>query len=105
MIEESIEEPPLRHEADAHRLGLDFRLDGGPIFNRGPLDGSARLLIIRQDLAQHKTIVAKLGFTRGYGFINTYLCSASVAHPSKPESSSKGVGQACRYDQTNAPEC
>ena len=76
MTEESIEEPPLRHEADAHRLGLDFRLDGGPIFNRGPLDGSARLLIIRQDPAQHETIVAKLGFTRGYGFINMYLYSA-----------------------------
>jgi len=27
MTEESIEELSLRHEADAHRLGLAFRLD------------------------------------------------------------------------------
>ncbi len=68
-----------------------FRLEWGPIFHRGRLDGSARILVIGQDPAQHETIVrrilvgeagrrvqgflAKLGITRGYVFINAYLYS------------------------------
>lgn len=68
-----------------------FRLEWGPIFHRGRLDGSARVLVIGQDPAQHETIVrrilvgeagrrvqgflAKLGITRSYVFINTYLYS------------------------------
>ena len=68
-----------------------FRLEWGPIFHRGRLDGSARVLIIGQDPAQHETVIrrtlvgeagrrvqgflAKLGITRRYVFINTYLYS------------------------------
>lgn len=68
-----------------------FRLEWGPIFHRGRLDGSARILVIGQDPAQHETIVrrilvgeagrrvqgflAKLGITRSYVFINAYLYS------------------------------
>ena len=68
-----------------------FRLEWGPIFHRGRLDGSARVLVIGQDPAQHETIVrrilvgeagrrvqgflAKLGITRSYVFINAYLYS------------------------------
>lgn len=68
-----------------------FRLEWGPIFHRGRLDGSARVLVIGQDPAQHETVVrrilvgeagrrvqgllAKLGITRSYVFINTYLYS------------------------------
>jgi hypothetical protein len=68
-----------------------FRVEWGPIFHRGRLDGSARVLVIVQDPAQHETIVrrtlvgeagrrvqgflAKLGITRSYVFINTYLYS------------------------------
>lgn len=68
-----------------------FRVEWGPIFHRGRLDGSARVLVIGQDPAQHETIVrrilvgeagrrvqgflAKLGITRSYVFINTYLYS------------------------------
>lgn len=68
-----------------------FRAEWGPIFHRGRLDGSARVLVIGQDPAQHETIVrrilvgeagrriqgflAKLGITRSYVFINTYLYS------------------------------
>jgi len=59
-------------------LSDQFWLDGGPIFNRGPLDGSARLLITGQDPAQHETIVAKLGITRSYAFMITYLYTALV---------------------------
>ena len=68
-----------------------FRVEWGPIFHRGRLDGSARVLVIGQDPAQHETIVrrilvgeagrrvqgllAKLGIVHRYVFINTYLYS------------------------------
>ena len=68
-----------------------FRLEWGPIFHRGRLDGSAIVLVIGQDPAQHETIVRrilvgeagrrvqgllkKLGIERSYVFINTYLFS------------------------------
>jgi hypothetical protein len=68
-----------------------FRVEWGPIFHRGRLDGSARVLVIKQDPAQHETIIrrilvgeagrrvqgflGKLGITRSYVFINTYLYS------------------------------
>ena len=68
-----------------------FRVEWGPIFHRGRLDGSARVLVIGQDPAQHETVarrilvgeagrrvqgfLAKLGITRSYAFINTFLYS------------------------------
>lgn len=68
-----------------------FRLEWGPLFHRGRLDGSARVLVIGQDPAQHETVVrrilvgeagrrvqgllAKLGITQSYVAINTYLYS------------------------------
>jgi uracil-DNA glycosylase len=68
-----------------------FRVEWGPIFHRGRLDGSARLLVIGQDPAQSEAIVrrilvgeaghrtqglmAKLGFTKSYVLINTFLYS------------------------------
>jgi uracil-DNA glycosylase len=77
-------------EADVYPPG-QFRLEWGPIFHRGRLDGSARVLVIGQDPAQHETVVrrilvgeagrrvqgflAKLGITCSYVFINTYLFS------------------------------
>jgi uracil-DNA glycosylase len=69
----------------------DFRLEWGPIFHRGRLDGSARILIIGQDPGQHESIarrilvgeagqrvqgfLAKLGIERSYVMINSYLYS------------------------------
>jgi hypothetical protein len=69
----------------------DFRTEWGPVFHRGRLDGTARLLIIGQDPAQHETIVrrtlvggaghriqgfiAKLGLTRSYVSVNTFVYS------------------------------
>lgn len=69
----------------------DFRTEWGPIFHRGRLDGSARLLVIGQDPASHETFVRrilvgeagqrvqgfmrKLGITRSYVMINTFLYS------------------------------
>lgn len=68
-----------------------FRVEWGPMFHRGRLDGSARVLVIGQDPAQHETIVrrvlvgeagrrvqgflAKLGITTSYVIINTFLYS------------------------------
>ena len=69
----------------------DFRTEWGPIFHRGRLDGSSRVLIIGQDPAQHETIIrrilvgeagerlqgflAKLGVDRSYTLINAFLYS------------------------------
>jgi len=68
-----------------------FRTEWGPIFHRGRLDGSARVLVIGQDPAQHEAIVrrilvgeagrrvqgflGKLGIARSYVLINTFLYS------------------------------
>jgi uracil DNA glycosylase superfamily protein len=68
-----------------------FRVEWGPIFHRGRLDGSARVLVIGQDPAQHEGIcrrilvgeagqrvqafLAKLGIERSYVMINAFLYS------------------------------
>jgi hypothetical protein len=68
-----------------------FRVEWGPIFHRGRLDGSAHLLLIGQDPAQSESVVrrilvgeaghrtqglmAKLGFDRSYLLVNTFLYS------------------------------
>jgi uracil DNA glycosylase superfamily protein len=68
-----------------------FRIEWGPIFHRGRLDGSARVLVIGQDPAAQEAIVrrilvgeagrrvqgflAKLGITTSYVMVNTYLYS------------------------------
>src|SRR5437870_4561565 len=77
-------------EADVYPSG-QFRVEWGPIFHRGRLDGSARVLIIGQDPAQHETVVrrilvgeagrriqgflGKLGITTRYVMVNTFLYS------------------------------
>jgi len=71
--------------------GKDFRVEWGPIFHRGRLDGSARVLVIGQDPAQHETVtrrilmgeaghriqgfLAKLGIEQSYVMVNTFLYS------------------------------
>ena len=37
-----------------------FRVEWGPIFHRGRLDGSARVLVIGQDPAQHETVIRRI---------------------------------------------
>jgi uracil-DNA glycosylase len=65
------------------------RTKWGPIFYRGRVDGSARLLVIGQDTAQHEAFarrilmgeagrrvqgfLAKLGFTKSYVMINAFV--------------------------------
>jgi hypothetical protein len=68
-----------------------FRTEWGPIFHRGRLDGSARLLVLGQDPSTHEALtrrilvgtagrraqgfVARLGIGADYVMINTYLYS------------------------------
>src|SRR6188474_2113760 len=77
-------------EADVYPSN-QFRVEWGPIFHRGRLDGSARVLVIGQDPAQHETVIrrtlvgeagrrlqgllAKLGITTSYVLVNTFLYS------------------------------
>jgi hypothetical protein len=69
----------------------DFRVEWGPVFHRGRLDGSARVVVIGQDPAQHEVItrrilvgaagqrtqgfLAKLGIESSYVLVNTFLYS------------------------------
>jgi uracil DNA glycosylase superfamily protein len=69
----------------------DFRTEWGPIFHRGRLDGTARVLVLGQDPATHESItrrilvgeagqrvqglLARLGLTTGYVMINTFVYS------------------------------
>jgi uracil-DNA glycosylase len=69
----------------------DFRVEWGPVFHRGRLDDSARILVLGQDPAAHEAIVrrilvgeagqrvqaflARLGFTRSYVMVNAFLYS------------------------------
>jgi hypothetical protein len=69
----------------------DFRLEWGPIFHRGRLDGTARVLVLGQDPATHEAVtrrilvgeagqrvqglLAKLGITTSHVLVNTFLYS------------------------------
>ena len=68
-----------------------FRTEWGPIFHRGRLDGTARVLVVGQDPAASESIarrilvgeaghraqglLAKLGIDRSYVLVNTFLYS------------------------------
>lgn len=68
-----------------------FRTEWGPIFHRGRLDGSARMLVLGQDPGQHESIARrclvgeagqrvqgflwKLGLERSYVMVNAFLYS------------------------------
>jgi hypothetical protein len=75
---------------DVHPV-KDFRVEWGPVFHRGRLDGTARILVIGQDPAQHETVLRRilvgtagkrvqgflkrLGVNHSYVLINTFLYS------------------------------
>ena len=77
-------------DADVYPV-KDFRIEWGPIFHRGRLDGTATVLILGQDPATHESItrrilvgeagqrvqglLAKIGIDRSYVMINTFLYS------------------------------
>lgn len=74
----------------------DFRVEWGPIFHRGRLDGTARVLVIGQDPASHEAVarrilvgtagrrfqgfLGKLGIDTSYVMVNTYLYSVFGQH-------------------------
>ena len=61
----------------------DFRVEWGPIFHRGRLDGSARILVLGQDPGQHESIARRIlvgeagqrvqGFLRKIGIESSYV--------------------------------
>jgi hypothetical protein len=61
----------------------DFRLEWGPIFHRGRLDGSARVLVIGQDPGAHEAIARRIlvgeagqrlqGFLARLGILHSYV--------------------------------
>ena len=69
----------------------DFRVEWGPVFHRGRLDRTARILVVGQDPAQHEAIVRRiligtagrrtqgflnrLGIDRSYVMINAFTYS------------------------------
>jgi hypothetical protein len=82
------EQAPL---AEYEGMPERFRLEWGPMYYRGRLDGSARVLIVGQDPAASENVVrrilageagqrvqrflAKLGITRSYVMVNSVLYS------------------------------
>jgi Uracil DNA glycosylase superfamily len=68
-----------------------FRTEWGPVFHRGRLDGSARIMVVGQDPATHEAVcrrvlvgeagqrvqgfLKRLGITRSYVAVNTFLYS------------------------------
>jgi len=94
-------------EADVYPAD-QFRVEWGPIFHRGRLDGSARVVVIGQDPAQHETVIrrvlvgeagrrlqgflAKLGITQSYAIVNTFLYSVYVLRESK-DGKGSGLGR------------
>jgi hypothetical protein len=74
----------------------DFRVEWGPIFHRGRLDGSARILVLGQDPGAHESasrrilvgeagqrvqgFLHKLGIERSYVMVNAFLYSVYGQH-------------------------
>ena len=81
-----------QHPDDTVYPQSKFRTEWGPIFHRGRLDGTARVVVIGQDPAQHENILRrtlvgeagqrvqgflfKMGIDRSYVIINAFLYSA-----------------------------
>jgi hypothetical protein len=69
----------------------DFRVEWGPVFHRGRLDSSARVVVVGQDPAQHEVVtrrilvgaagqrtqgfLARLGIDTSYAMVNAFLYS------------------------------
>lgn len=78
-----------------------FRTEWGPIFHRGRLDGTARILVIGQDPAQHEAVarriligeagqrtqgfLQRLGISHSYVMVNTYLYSVYGSAPAQTQ--------------------
>lgn len=61
----------------------DFRVEWGPIFHRGRLDGTAKVVVVGQDPGAHETFVRRIlvgeagqrlqGFLRRLGIVRSYV--------------------------------
>ena len=94
---------PLDHYVN-HPAGR-FRLDFGPVYYRGRLDGSARVLVIGQDPSTNEIlarrifvgrsgqrvqrVLEKIGLTRSYFMLNAFLFSVFGQFNSELESISE----------------
>lgn len=68
-----------------------FRVEWGPVFHRGRLDGTARLLVIGQDPAQHETVARRIlmgeagrrvqGFLQRLALDGAYVMVNTFAYP------------------------
>lgn len=79
------------HPGDDVYPAKDFRTEWGPVFHRGRLDGSAKVLVLGQDPATHEAVTRrilvgeagqrvqgllhKVGISRSYVMVNTFLYS------------------------------
>jgi hypothetical protein len=86
-----------------------FRVEWGPIFHRGRLDGSARVLIMGQDPGQHESIakrclvgeagqrvqgfLAKLGITHSYIAVNAFLYSVFGQNSGEKHATDKKIAE------------
>jgi uracil-DNA glycosylase len=84
-----------------------FRTEWGPIFHRGRLDGSARVLVLGQDPAASESIarrilvgeaghriqgfLAKLGLERSYVMVNTFVFSVFGQHSGEEHKNDPGI--------------
>jgi uracil-DNA glycosylase len=84
-----------------------FRVEWGPIFHRGRLDGSARVLVLGQDPAQHEAMVrrilvgtagrrlqgflGKLGIETSYVMTNAFLYSVYGQQAGAQHLADKGI--------------
>jgi len=101
-----VPDPPLRS---------DFWFDWGPVFYRGRLDGSARVLCVASDPGPTERIaarslvgnagqrvqglLAKLGLTRSYVCLNAW---AYALHPSRAQAELQRLGEAAQLEWRNA---
>lgn len=85
----------------------DFRTEWGPIFHRGRLDGTARLLLLGQDPAAEEAfarrilvgvagqrtqgLMSRLGITRSYVMVNTFLYSVASQSGGNKHKSDHGI--------------
>jgi uracil-DNA glycosylase len=92
----------------------DFWFDWGPIFYRGRLDGSARVLCVASDPGPTERIagrslvgnagqrvqglLSKLGLTRSYVCLNAW---AYAVHPSRASAEQKKLGDQAQLDWRN----
>ena len=98
----------------------------GPVFHRGRLDGTARVLVLGQDPATHETItrrilvgeagqrvqglLARVGITTSYVMVNTFLYSVygqggGTRHATDPHIAATGTAGSTPFSSmvTSAP--